>query len=344
LPEGKYIRSRTGELVYEPPENSRRFFLYSRRGLLPKVRGKIGNYRNKFLNRENIDRLLSENHGNLKLDAVFNLLNLELEDAYGQTIDWEEIVNPTGKPADLLQGYLDDAINGDGPHGELIWQTILHQSFDLVRGVYLNLAIDDRKRFDKNYTSVFFTHAATQPAINAEKLLALMKAGMVEVFKLGNNYQLVKNEVNDYFEFIYRDDRGNLRRNAYRYVINARGQEKSLETNPSALAGNLLKSGTVQIEEFRPVGHEAHIGEKISSASAAEGETYKTGSIWIDPETHHIMQRGPDKKVTQSSTIYAVGAMTRGQIIDASMARGIVQATTRIADDLVDYLTRINKQ
>jgi hypothetical protein len=77
--------------VYAPPENSRRFFLYSRRGLLPKVRGKIGNYRNKFLNRKNLDCLLSENHGNLTLDVVFNLLNSELENAYGQTIDWEEV-------------------------------------------------------------------------------------------------------------------------------------------------------------------------------------------------------------------------------------------------------------
>jgi hypothetical protein len=67
---------------------------------------------------------------------------------------------------------------------------------------------------------------------------------------------------------------------------------------------------------------------------------YKTGSIWIDPETHHIMQMGPEKKVSKSNAIYAVGAMTRGQIIDASMVRGIVQATSRIADDLIDYLTR----
>ena len=41
--------------------------------------------------------------------------------------------------------------------------------------------------------------------------------------------------------------------------------------------------------------------------------------------------------------IYAVGAMTRGQIIDASMAHGIVQATSRIADNVVDYLIRSSK-
>ena len=72
--EGEFIRSRSGELVFATSENPRRFCLYSRRGLLPKVRGKMGTRRNKFLNRENLDRLLSENCGNLTLDAIFNLV------------------------------------------------------------------------------------------------------------------------------------------------------------------------------------------------------------------------------------------------------------------------------
>ena len=338
--EGRFIRSDSGELIYIPSDNPRKFVLYSRRGLLPKVRGKMGSYRNRFLNRENLDRLLSGNRGNLTMEPIFRLLNSELETAYGRTIDWEEVLNPTGRPADLLQRYLDDSLKGDGPNGELIWQTVLHQSFDMVRDIYLNLTLEERRRFDQNYTSVFFTHAATQPAINAEKLLALIKADLVEVIKLGNNYQLVKNEVNDYYELTYRDDSGNLKQDAYRYVVNARGQEKSLETNPSALARNLIKSGTAKIEEFRPVGRSARPGDQISPGSEITGETYHTGSIWIDPETHTIMHMGPDNEPTKSSTIYAVGAMTRGQIIDASMARGIVRATSRIADDMVDYLIR----
>ena len=336
-----FVRTPGGRLVYEAPQKSRTFCLYSRRGLLPKVRGKIGNYQNRFLTRENLDRLLSNNSGNLALDAIFKLLDSDLEAAYGQRINWKEIVNPAGRPADLLQGYLDDAVNGDGPFGELIWQTILHQSFDMVREVYLNLTLEDRKRFDKNYTSVFFTHAATQPAINAEKLLALMRAGLVGVCKLGANYRLVKNEVEDCYEFIYRDSLGNLKQEAYRYVVNARGQGKSLATNPATLARNLIKSGTVQTGEFRPIGHTALLGHEPAPELRTEDDAYKTGSIWIDPETHHIMQMGPNKKVMPSNSIYAVGAMTRGQIIDASMARGIVQATSRIADDLVHYLTRI---
>jgi len=338
--DGEFVRSDSGQLSYTPSDNPRRFVLYSRRGLLPKVRGKTGTHKNRFFNRKNLDRLLSQNRGNLTLEPVFRLLDSELETAYGRPIDWEAVINPTGEPADLLQGYLDDAVNGDGPDGELIWQTILHQSFDMIRDVYLNLTLAERRRFDKNYTSVFFTHAATQPAINAEKLLALMQAGMVEVFKLGSDYRLVKNAANADYEFIYTDDRGNSKRDAYRYVVDARGQKKSMETNHSELAKTLINSGTVQIEEFRPTGSTPSIRENIVPEPKTASETYKTGSIWIDPETHLIMQKVSDKKIAKSSTIYAVGAMTRGQIIDASMARGIVQATSRIADDMVNYLTR----
>ena len=161
--EGEFIRSPSGEMIYNPPENSRTFVLYSRRGLLPKVRGKMGKRENKFINRKKITQLLAKDGENLTLGVIFRLLNSDLEDAYGHRIDWEKIVNPTDNPAILLQRYLDDAINGDGPNGELIWQTVLHQTFDLLRDLYLNLTFEERKRFDGNYSSVFFTHAAVQP-------------------------------------------------------------------------------------------------------------------------------------------------------------------------------------
>ena len=341
--DGSFVRSDSGELSHKPPAGSRKFVLYSRRGLLPKVRGKMGHQKNRFLNRENLDRLLSVNRGNLKLKSVFDLLNSELAAAYGRPIDWNVVINPTGTPEDLLQGYINDAVTGDGPNGELIWQTILHQSFDMVRDVYLNLAPAERRRFDDNYTSVFFTHAATQPVINAEKLLALMKAGLVEVVKLGKNYQLIKDEVNGYYEFVYKDDRGNLKKDAYRYLVNARGQEKSIKTDPSALTNNLINSGTALIEEFRSVDCPSPAGDHACPGPETAGETYKTGSLWIDPCTHLIIQAGSDDKPTPSSTIYAVGAMTRGQIIDASMARGIVQATSRIAADIIDHLIQTDR-
>ena len=338
--EGEFIRSQTGELFYKPPENSRTFVLYSRRGLLPKVRGRMGTRENKFMHRENFDRLLAENGANLTLNVIFELLNSELEDAYDHKIDWGEIVNPSDNPAVLLQRYLHDAVNGDGPSGELVWQTVLHQTFDVIREVYLNLTLEERKRFDRYYSSVFFTHAAIQPSVNAEKLLALMKGGLVEIVKLGQNYNLIKNENTARYTFIYRANKGVEKKDTYRYVVDARGQKKSLAGDPSVLAMNLRLSGTVQTKEVRFVGVNKHSTPKSPAGSQSTAQVYETGSIWIDPGTHKIMKIGSDNTITPCNTIYAVGAMTRGQIIDASMARSIVQSTARIANDIMAYLTR----
>ena len=57
-------------------------------------------------------------------------MGIVLDNPYGHKINWQEIVNPSRTPTDLLKRYLKDAIIGDGPDGELIWLTVLHQSFD----------------------------------------------------------------------------------------------------------------------------------------------------------------------------------------------------------------------
>ena len=336
--DGHFLRDDSGALVYVPPPNPRRFVLYSRRGLLPKVRGKTGKYRNKYFTRENLESLVVKNKGSLKLEDVFQVLNLELEAAYGHEINWQEVVNPHRTPSDMLQQYLEDAILGDGPDGELIWQTVLYQSFDMVREIYLWLSLRDRERFDKNYTSVFFTHAASQPALNAEKMLALMKAGFVEVIKLGKDYEFVKNNTKDVYEFIYKDPSGGERRDAYRYIVNARGQAKSIESDPSSLTKNLLKRGIVQINEIQYGQKKSIKSEGTGSQQRRKSDTYKTGSVWIDPKTHKVIRHASHGEAIQSNSIYAVGAMTRGQIIDSSMAHGIVQSTAKIAEGLVAYL------
>ena len=335
---GHFIRNDSDELVYVPPSNPRRFALYSRRGLLPRVRGTMGNYRNRFLTRDKVERLMAENQGILTLKAVFQLLNSDLEAAYGHPIDWKEVVNPTPEAADLLQQYLEDAKSGDGPQGELIWQTVLHQSFDMVREIYLRLRLEDRKHFDEEYTSIFFAHAATQPSINAQKLVALMKIGIVEVFKLGRDYQFIKNASKGDYEFIYTDHKGDVKRNPYRYVVDARGQAKSIKTDPSTLSKNLLKRRIVQTAETQLTQKADQHNISFANQLETALQTYKTGSMWIDPKTHQIMRPASDKTTPKSSLIYAVGAMTRGQIIDASMAHGIVQSIAKVASHWVDCL------
>lgn len=341
--DGLFIRNDAGERVYVPPDRPRRFALYSRKGLMPKVRGKMGGYQNKFLTKKNVENLIAQNQGHLSLTSVFQLLDSELEAAYGHKVNWQEITNPTGAPVDRMYGYIEDAKKGDGPDGDQMWQTILCQSLDFVRKIYLSLSLKEREYFDKEYTSIFFTHAASQPIINAEKMAALMKADIVNVYRLGNSYKLGKNDSGGGYEFIYRDYKGHLKRNAYRYVIDARGQDRSILTDSSVLTKNLIGKGIVQIEETQAIQPREAEGKRSAYQLKIKPYSYKTGSIWIDPETHLVMKPTSGNMTVWSKALYAVGAMTRGQIIDASMAYGIVHSTDRIATDLVDYLQQVNR-
>ena len=341
--DGKFIRDHLSELFYLPPAHPRKIVLYSRKGLLPKVRGRIGRHKNRILTRNSVDRLLSEHRGQLTLDHLFEVVNEELEAAYGRPIDWDNVLNPTGSAADLLAQHIDDALSGDSPSGVLIWQSVLQQLLPMARKLYNNLSMSERERFEKDYATLFFTYAATQPTINAEKLLALLKSGHVEVHSLGKAYRLQKNEETGLYDFIFINRLGNMTTDSYRYVVNARGQEKSIVSNPSKLAKNSVASGVVQIAEIPQRDYPEILDEKVPREPYRRVRPYKTGSIWIDTETHGIMKLMPDGTAIPSKTIYAVGAMTRGQIIDASMANGSVRSTATIAKNLIAHLKKVAK-
>ena len=152
---GRFVRDASHNLIYLPPPHPRCFTLCSRRGLLPKARGRMGKYRNRFFNREKIENLVAFGKRDLTLETVFQLLNLDLEAIYGHAINWEKVVNPDRAPVNLLAQYISEAKLGDGEDGELLWQTVLHQAFDMVREIYIRLRLEDRKRFDNDYTSIF---------------------------------------------------------------------------------------------------------------------------------------------------------------------------------------------
>ena len=327
--DGRYARQPSGELRFIPSNSPRRLTLYSRNGLLPRVRGRIGQRPNLYLTCSNIHRLIKNNPRRLTLLSVFELLDLELTASYGSRTDWQQIISPSEDAVQFLRQSIKEAQRGDGPEGELGWQTLLFEIFPVVRDLYLNLTLAERERFDRRFSTLFFMHAATQPIINGEKLLALMQAGIVSIVKLGNDYRFECNGANGQFEFVYAGPQGDILQDAYTYVVNARGQNRSLESDTAMLAHNLLKRGLVQIEENQVVETE-------------QSFSYKTGSIVVDSETHQVIQPGAGCLSLPSLPVFAVGAMTRGQMIDASMAYGIARSTSAVADGLIARLLRKN--
>ncbi len=331
--DGRFTGDADRGLAYTASRTPRTITLYSRRGLLPKVRGKPGAYRNAILTPCAFERICRRNGGRLELKTVFELLNAELEAAYGRPVEWDKVLEPSGSAADLLRASLGEAVDGDGPEGQVLWQSVLHQSFAFVREWYLGLTDEERRRFDRVYTSVFFTHAATQPRLNAAKLLALMEAGIVRVVRLGARYRFYRDERRACYCFDYTDPQGRPRSDSCPYVVDARGQSRFLDADPSELARSLIASGWIHIDRER-------VGAPASgSQGGRQGETefLRAGSVRIDPRSHQVELSPPPQ--AGGGAVYAVGAMTRGQIIDASMAHGLSLSTATIADRILDGLS-----
>ena len=323
--EGRFHRLPAGRLRYEKPDKPRRLTLFSRQGLVPRVRGRIGSRRNRYFTCERLQRLMDERPHQLTLMELFQLLYQELSEAYGTTIDWQQILDPSESPVHMLRQDIDRAVKGDGSEGELVWQTVLVQIFPIVRELYLHLGWADKKRFDREFNTLFFIHAATQPAINAEKLLALMEAGIVEVKKLGRDYRFACNESSGKFEFHYTGPDGHELCDIFPYCVDARGQPRSIETDSSELTKNLLARKLV-------------LTETRSSAEDDPEASRGMGSILIDPDTHRVVVASADSASNPDLHLFAVGAMTRGQIIDSSMALGLARSTKIVTNFLMDRL------
>ena len=226
--DGSFLRSPLGELVYEPPPNPRRLVLYSRKALLPTVRGRTGPYKNQFMVPDRIQSVIQKK-GHLLLEDLFELLDRDLKRAYGRPFPWEDLTSPQGTPKALLQKHIREARHGDGPHGDVVWQTVLQQTFPMVRAIYLALTPAERMRLERTFNTLFFVHAAPMPMINAEKLMALMNAGKVTVRKLTGETPFRRKEA--FFSFTFQDTHGEAMEATHPYVIDARGQSSLYSSN-----------------------------------------------------------------------------------------------------------------
>jgi len=310
LSDGRFIRRKNGSLKYLPAANSRRVTLFSRKGLLPKVRGRIGNHQNRFFSRAGIAELSAQKKGRLELADIFGLLRQELESAYGRPMDWQAVLHPQKDPASILREDIRQAKNGDTPRGDILWQTLLFQSTEILKTIYIESSPEQRREFDA-YKSVFMAHAAPIPLMNAEKILALLESGVLTINRLLNPYRSMGSRDNHGFEFHYQDQDNRILSQPFRFVVDARGQSLSYDHNHSPLASHLLASGLVRMENK---------------------------GILIDPESFRVISGAGEGEAFSSPRLFCVGIMNQGQIINASMARECALSTHKIAFGMIQDL------
>ncbi len=309
--EETFSRTDSGRLVCRPGPLPRRLTLLSRRGQLPQVRGRLGNRVNQVLTPEALRRLMRERHGQLSLAELASLLEAELNLAYGYPWDWRSLNPPRGGAEEALRQSLQLARAGDGPGGEVLWQTVVAPALSLASALYLALAPAERERFDRDWTTQFFLHVATQPAANAEKLLALMDAGLVRIVTLGPSYRFESGEQGVIIE--QTGAAGVRQARHFDWLVDARGQPGAYAASPETLARALIAQGELALS------------------------TGLFAGLRIDPASGEV-QRAGDLECARIAGLYAIGTMTRSQMLDASMARGLVLAASRVSAQIAAWL------
>lgn len=186
----RFERNDQGELTYIPGPNQRKVTLCSRSGRFPRIRpDNFQPVELKHLTRERVDELFRA--GELDLAALARLADKELE-AAGVNVDWDEIVAPNRgltqqEINDKLMATLAteiDAGRGRTPETpDLFLHRMLISAFSVVLDVFENqkLSPEDQARVRRQVEAIYLQYIAASPPETSEMVLALMKAGALEV-------------------------------------------------------------------------------------------------------------------------------------------------------------------
>lgn len=327
LPQGK------GYLRFQPPEKPRKVIMFSRNGYLPKVRGLPGRYQNRYFTMDGLEQLIEQRHAGLTWQDFIDLLEQELETAYQKPVSWDQVCRPTEDHLTLLKNELRQAREGDNPQGDILWQTVLFQALPVIRKAYIHFSPDQKQLFDDKYKSLFMAYASPIPRINANKIMVLLRSGLLEIKRLAQPLNLEENTPGGCYLFHYWNEEGVSCNDLFHYVVDARGQSIVYQDNRATLAGRILASGVVRLET-----RQDDKGEKVEKPIPEAKRVIKGRGILIDPDSNAVITGSSGESVRVSSKLYAVGAMTQGQVINVSMARECILSTNRIAHQLLDEL------
>ncbi|MEU0441214.1 MULTISPECIES: FAD/NAD(P)-binding protein [unclassified Streptomyces] len=304
--DGTFTHTPDGHIdTYRPHGTPPRVVAGSRSGFFPPVRGPLPPYEPQLLTEENLAAIRRAHHGRLRLAPVLELLDAELRRATDGAAGWEDVARPPYADAREKLAYdLRASATGDLVHAVVLKARRLR--------FYHRLAPDDKAAYDRLFDTHIIRTAVPMPAANAEKLLALMDAGVLTTVRLG--YGTTRTEITDdgTFRVTAAPDDGPAVTVRADCVVRARGQDFRLERHPSPLVQNLLRRGEI-------VPHE-------------EGG-YTTGGIALDPGGGHRVLRRAGGALGPSPHLSSFGPVVRFWQNEKNYAGAFVEAARSVVDD-----------
>ncbi|MEV6566977.1 FAD/NAD(P)-binding protein [Streptomyces kronopolitis] len=280
----------------------------SRCGFFSPVRGPLAPYELHHLTEERLADIRREHQGQLKIERILDLLDKDLRRATDGAVGWDDIKNPPYPSAkEKLASDLQDSYTGN-----LVYTLALKAR--RLR-FYHQLAPRDKATYDRLLDTHFIRTAVPMPAANAEKLLALMDAGVLTTVRQGYDAPRIAVEEDGRFRIAHLSDDGGQSVLRADCVIRASGQDFRMENHPSPLIQNLLRRGEI-------VPHE-------------EGG-YVTGGIALDARGGYRVRKRAGDATVPSPHLTSYGAPVRFWQHQHNFAAAFVEAAESVAEDWLD--------
>ena len=325
--------------------------MYGRKAMLPQVMGVVVNkiFAHKYLTPASFILIIEANDGFLPLDDFWYLLKREIYDEVPrlrpylpdcwETVSLEEAVSAMRKllqtidPIERLSRELDEAKESLKTGIPVLLQNVFYQSYAVFDEILGYFSAEDRIRFEEIKTELHLL-IGPFPVQNAEKILALMNDGYLEVIKIEKKYEIEEAKGRSGIKLSWKPDEETTLEAHHDVMIDATGQKAAFEKDSSPLTTSLRKAKLIKeiLVPFRnakeSLNHEDH-----PNVVVRDGFNYfRPSGALIDINNFSLVPGTAEKP---SAPIYYMGPFTMGQVAFPQDMSVVTTAAERAVADLI---------
>jgi len=309
---GRFERDNKGVMKFHPVKNQAKIIAVSRSGRFPIVRGKKVGYSPKYLTQKKLDEKKGSD-GKLHYGSLMQLLDKEVSRALGKDASFLEVADPHKDGAEKLREDLQKAKKGNVIHN-IMYTTVGLQPFSQFDDESISL-------FSEYLGSVFLKNIAAMSQEVAEKMLALIDSGTLEIKGLGYNFTKPIIE-NNRLKIEYTDNDNKKHIIEPDYLIKATGDPTCVETHPSQLMHNLNDKGEISLYKIN-----------------IRGKKTTKGGVAVDYSDYAVKKAIGGK----SDNLHAIGLLIHGWQAERDFASASIEAAGTLTSKWSEYLIHKDK-
>ncbi|XP_068697548.1 LOW QUALITY PROTEIN: uncharacterized protein YdhS-like [Montipora foliosa] len=324
--------------------------MYGRKAILPQVMGVVVNkiFKHKYLTPAFFIPIIEANGGFLPLDDFWYLLKKEVYDEVPrlrphlpdcwETMPLEEAATivrkllQTTDPVERLSRELEEAKESLKTGVPVLLQNVFYQSYAVFDEAFNYFSAEDRIRFEEIKTELHLL-IGPFPVQNAEKILALMKDGYLEVKKIGTNYEIQEAEDKSGIKLSWKQDGDTTCEAHHDVMIDATGQNAAFGKDFSPLTISLRNAKLIKeiLVPFRNAMESHHHRDHPNVVTRNGVNYFRPSGALIDINNFSLVPGTDDP----SPPIYYMGPFTMGQVAFPQDMSVVTTAAERAVADLI---------